>query len=346
MELLISVIIPIYNVEKHLEKCILSVLNTTIENIELILINDGSTDNSLNIVKEFVDCDNRIKLITKINGGVSSARNLGLENANGKWIYFLDADDYINNYTFENLIPILSSTEYDMILGNYNCVDSNHELKYTTNNKTYSKKGEDLIVDYGLWRHKIVNMSALLIKKSLIVKHNILFNENTKYAEDTEFINYCLLNAEKVVSVKNSFFNYVVHNESAISNINFSRFDVYESKKRILDYISINHPTLIEPKKMFIGFLLPEAIIDTIELLCKEGVSLKNIKKYLQNNNYYRVLTKENFNEYTPLAYIKKINLFLNTPKIFWGLNFLKPKQYQLRVFVSNTLRLLKLNEK
>ena len=89
MELVISIIVPIYNAEKHLKKCVLSVLNQNIVNYELILVNDGSTDNSLNIAKNFSDSDNRIKLITKVNGGVSSARNLGLKNATSKWIYFL-----------------------------------------------------------------------------------------------------------------------------------------------------------------------------------------------------------------------------------------------------------------
>lgn len=342
MELLISVIVPIYNVEKHLKKCITSVLITDMKNIELILINDGSTDNSLKIAKEFANSDNRIKLITKINGGVSSARNLGLKNALGTWIYFLDGDDYLNLNIFKNLLPVLKNSEYDMILGNYNCVNSNHELMYTTNNNAFLKKGEDIILDCGLWRHKIANMSSLFVKKSLIIKHNILFDEKTKYAEDTEFVNYCLLNADKVVSVKNSFFNYLIHNESAIARINFSRFDVYESKKRILNKISINHPNLTEAIKLFKGFLLPEAIIDTTELLCKEGISLNKIKQHLKSHNYYSVLSKQNYNEYTPENYMKKINLFINNPRVFWWSRYLKYKQYQLRAVLSNTLRKIK----
>ena len=99
----------------------------------------------------------------------------------------------------------------------------------------------------------------------------------------------------------------------------------------------------MEPKKMFTGFLLPEAIIDTIELLCKEGISLKKINKYLEKNNYYSILSVENFNEYTTTPYRTKINLFLNKPRLFWFTTYLKSKQYQIREFASNTLRRLKL---
>lgn len=343
MELLISIIVPIYNVEKHLEKCIASVLNTNMKNIELILINDGSTDNSLKLAKHFANSDNRIKLINKRNGGVSSARNLGLKNAVGKWIYFLDGDDYIDDNIFENLLPILNNIDYDIILGNYNCVNSNYKLIYSTKNNTFLKRGEDLILDCGLWRHKIANMSSLFVKRSFLIKNNILFDECTKYAEDTEFLNYCLLEADKVIAVNNIFFNYLIHNESAIAKINFSRFDVYESKKRILDKISTNHSNLTEAIKMYKGFLLPEAIIDTVELLCKEGKKLNKIEKHLKEHNYYSVLSNQNFNEYTPIDYIKKINLFIYHPKVFWWTNYLKSKHYKIRVFTSLTLRRLKL---
>ena len=344
MNAMLSIIIPIYNVEKHLKKCILSVLNQHFIDYELILVNDGSTDGSLKIAKGFENKYKRIKLLNKVNGGVSSARNLGLGSAKGKWIYFLDADDFLNDSVFESIEPQLeNNVDIDIVLGNYSCVDSNHEIMFTTNNQEFLKKGEELILDYGLWRHKIV-MGAYFVKKSLLIKHNLLFNEKSRYAEDTEFINYCLLNAHKVISVKNVFFNYVVHNESAIARINFGRFDVYKSKQRILDYIEFSFHNLIEPKKMFTGFLLPEAIIDTIELLCKEGISLKKINKYLQKNNYYSILSVENFNEYTTTPYRTKINLFLNKPRVFWCKYYLKSKQYQIRVFASNTLRYLKLH--
>src|SRR5690606_32725285 len=92
----ISIIIPIYNASAFLEKCIDSVINQSYDNLEIILINDGSTDSSLDICKKYANSDDRIKLINKENGGVSSARNMGLEVVTGDYIGFVDSDDYIS----------------------------------------------------------------------------------------------------------------------------------------------------------------------------------------------------------------------------------------------------------
>ena len=104
----ISVVVPIYNVEKYLEKCIKSILNQTYNNLEIILVNDGSTDNCLNICKKFEKIDKRIFVINKENGGLSEARNYGIDKATGKYITFVDSDDYIDEdyleFLYKNLI--------------------------------------------------------------------------------------------------------------------------------------------------------------------------------------------------------------------------------------------------
>ena len=109
MNKLISVIIPIFNVEKFLTACIDSVLNQTYENIEIILIDDGSTDTCPQICDKYEKKDSRVTVIHKENGGISSARNAGLDASHGEYIYFLDGDDYIDKYSFEILMkPILN----------------------------------------------------------------------------------------------------------------------------------------------------------------------------------------------------------------------------------------------
>ena len=100
---MISVIIPIYNVENYLKKCIESVINQTYKNLEIILVNDGSNDNSKNIIDEYSTIDNRIKVINKENGGLSDARNAGIEIAKGDYITFLDSDDWIELNMYEKL---------------------------------------------------------------------------------------------------------------------------------------------------------------------------------------------------------------------------------------------------
>ena len=97
MNELVSIIVPIYNVEKYLEKCIISLINQTYKNIEIILVNDGSPDNSLDICKKYQLKDERIVILDKSNGGLSDARNYGIERAKGKYITCVDSDDYVSN---------------------------------------------------------------------------------------------------------------------------------------------------------------------------------------------------------------------------------------------------------
>ena len=100
---LVTVVVPIYNVERYLEKCLTSIILQTYKNLEVILVNDGSTDNSLNICKEFEKEDSRIRIISQENKGLSVARNVGIENAKGEYIAFVDSDDFISCKFIENL---------------------------------------------------------------------------------------------------------------------------------------------------------------------------------------------------------------------------------------------------
>lgn len=101
---LISIVVPIYNVQDYLERCIQSIISQTYKNIEIILVDDGATDNSGKLCDEYLKKDERIKVIHKENGGLSDARNVGKENANGKYIAFIDSDDYIRTKFYRNLV--------------------------------------------------------------------------------------------------------------------------------------------------------------------------------------------------------------------------------------------------
>lgn len=111
----ISVIVPVYNAEKYLELCIQSICNQTYENIEIILVNDGSTDGSLSICKHYVKKDSRIKLINQENSGSSIARNTGLDNATGNIISFVDSDDYIKEHMFETMLNLMITHKLDVV---------------------------------------------------------------------------------------------------------------------------------------------------------------------------------------------------------------------------------------
>jgi glycosyltransferase involved in cell wall biosynthesis len=108
----VSIVIPVYNVEKYLRQCLDSVVNQTLKDIEIICVNDGSTDNSLQILEEYANKDDRIKIINKDNGGLSSARNAGLEIATGVYIGFVDSDDYIEIETYNEAYKLTSNNYY------------------------------------------------------------------------------------------------------------------------------------------------------------------------------------------------------------------------------------------
>ncbi|EEK77902.1 hypothetical protein bcere0009_33300 [Bacillus cereus R309803] len=146
-----------------------------------------------------------------------------------------------------------------------------------------------------------------------------------------EFINYCLVNSEKVKVTTDYFMSYTIHNESAIAKVNFDRYDCYESRFRSLKYIQRRYPNYIDIELLYKTYLLPEAIIDTTYLLCGSGVSLFAIKKYLRKNSYYQVIEAVRKNENTPLYLRRKINKFLNNAILTWGKCFLLNQYYYYR---------------
>lgn len=150
MNKLISVIIPVFNVEKYLERCIKSIINQTYKNLEILLINDGSTDKSIEICNRYLEFDSRIILLNKENGGLSSARNLGIDKAKGEYISFVDSDDFIHELMYETLVSNLEKNDCDIsIIESFDVIEDKDfifELKNTNNSIVYSK--EEAIANY------------------------------------------------------------------------------------------------------------------------------------------------------------------------------------------------------
>ena len=115
MDPLVSIIVPVYNAEKTLNKCVDSILNQTFQDWELLLIDDGSTDRSGELCDEYANKDSRVRVFHKINEGVSSARNVGLDNAKGQWITFVDADDWIDKNMYQELYNTAVSSRYRIV---------------------------------------------------------------------------------------------------------------------------------------------------------------------------------------------------------------------------------------
>lgn len=187
----ISIIIPVYNVCTYLNECIDSVLNQSYSNFELILIDDGSTDGSSDLCDAYLENDSRIKVIHKENGGVSSARNMGIKEANGKWICFIDSDDWIDR---EYLKILMQGEHADMSIVSLICEYPESKVYHKFKHIGYFNK-EGLI---GFINDDLPNLGALspcgkLYRRDIINEFGIAFREDINFAEDAIFnLNYYL----------------------------------------------------------------------------------------------------------------------------------------------------------
>ena len=175
---LVSVIIPVYNVEKYLAKCLDSVINQTYKKLEIICVNDGSTDKSADILAEYARKDERIKIITQPNAGLSAARNTGIENCSGEYIYFIDSDDYISNDAIEVLAKIMTTEDVDMAYGRVQCF-GDMPAQYLTDKQQYVDRYTRNIGKIETTNNLRANILSTawnkLYKKSIISKFNLRF---------------------------------------------------------------------------------------------------------------------------------------------------------------------------
>lgn len=187
MALLISIIIPVYNTQDYLTRCLDSVLNSTYKEIEIICIDDGSTDGSGDVLDRYAEIDSRIRVVHQANKGVSAARNEGIRQATGKYVFFLDSDDYVHRSCFELLARITSKRNADIVCGGV-CkgeMDPNGELIFCE--KEIRKIQETEIPED---KYLLVYVTARLIRKQIAT--DIMFDETVRIAEDRVF-NYRLM---------------------------------------------------------------------------------------------------------------------------------------------------------
>lgn len=207
----ISIIVPIYNVEKYINRCVDSILNQTFTDFELILVDDGSPDNSGKICEEYAQNDNRIKVIHKENGGVSSARNCGLKNATGEKIIFIDADDYINN----TYLSEITKYNADIVCCGHILEDESRNIieneTLTDTDYYFSMNNKKALEKYYI-KGAFMYVTDKLFKSCIIKGNELFFNEGMKLGEDVAFsfqyIQYC----KSFVISKVSAYHYVEYN--------------------------------------------------------------------------------------------------------------------------------------
>ena len=232
----VSVIMPVYNVEQYLPKCLASIVNQTLNDIEIICVNDGSTDNCPKILEEFKSKDDRIKIINKENGGVSIARNAGLEIASGEYIGFIDADDYIDENFFELLYNEAKENDADVACGGIkreNDGQTHFFINYSQmviTNDIYDKINFSKIVQFSFVWNKI-------FRHSFLKENELKFMPNVNF-EDIIFSAQFTMKSDILVCVPNTFYHYVKRNESISQHMDIFdiRNDMLYSLKFMCNY--------------------------------------------------------------------------------------------------------------
>ena len=222
----VSIVVPIYNVEKYLEQCIDSIINQTLKDIEIILVDDGSPDNCPQMCDEYAKKDSRIKVVHKKNGGLSSARNAGIEVATGDYIGFVDSDDYIELDMYEKMYNIAIENNVDFVMSDYYRVSEEGKILATLDidagiyDKNKIKKdifptlimGDD--INYG----SLLSVCYCLYKRNLFIKNNLMFDEEVKYSEDNLFSSIIGYKSESFYYMKGNYLYNYRYNPNSISS--------------------------------------------------------------------------------------------------------------------------------
>lgn len=240
----VSVIVPVYNVEKYLDDCLESIINQTYHNIEIILVDDGSKDNSPHLCELWAKRDSRIKIIHKENAGLGMARNTGLDHARGDYVYFVDSDDYIELNLIETCVSVISKYPYDIIHFGYRCVNLDGRILSTSiplvekksciGKKNIEKISSKLLIDIPSEKSLSVNLSACMcmIKRSLIEDNKWRFvSERDILSEDVYSLMKLYNYIESSYFLQECFYNY---RQNPVSLTHIYRSDRFNKVKHFI----------------------------------------------------------------------------------------------------------------
>jgi len=292
----ISVIVPVYNVEAYLDKCLNSLVNQTLKDIEIIIVNDGTKDNSEEIIKKYEKKYKNIKYYKKENGGLSSARNYGLTKATGDYIGFVDSDDYIDKTMYEKLYNKIIENDYDIAVCDLYRVYE-QKLVYTSSN-----------IKHDLDNKKDINNAMLniyptvwnkLYKKELF--KNIEFKEKIWF-EDVEILYRMFPKLKKIGMVKEPLYYYVQREGAITSKVNLKIYDYIDNFNGIIEYHKKNN-TYDEYKNIleysYVRYIYATFMKRVLNFDYKEYIKAldkavenvnKNFKHYRRNKLFYKSL--------------------------------------------------------
>ncbi len=297
----VSVIVPCYNSEDYLRTAIDSLIIQTYENIEIILLNDGSKDGTLEIMKSY--SDERIIVIDKENTGIGDTRNVGIRKSNGDYIMFLDSDDYYEKDTIENMVKVLEENSADMVVSNYylNTPTKQLEIKFNDFGVATLKENPEILtsINYAPWNK--------IYKREVVSKAE--FPTNVKY-EDVPFVVKCLICSKRIAFTSEFNFHYVIKKSGETITRDERVFDIF----KILDMINLE--------------------FKNYEYIDKTSFNVKILMSYLKNSRYIPSEDLQN-------RLIDKVFAYLNDIDKDWRkCEFLKLEESKKRFILTHKVLL------
>lgn len=328
----ISIIVPVYNTAKYLKRCLESILIQSLNEIEIIVVNDGSTDESLKILEEYEKKDRRIKIINKKNGGLSSARNAGINLAKGKYIINLDSDDWIEQDYFKNMYEFAEQNSLDIVVSDFFLDFDNGYVRYTTDLNISSKKIISSHEYLKLFFEKNIYPAVWnkMYLRDLYQKNEIRHPIGVSLGEDLATTPLLASFSKKIGKLNKAYVHYIQNMESLtkanpMNKINdlYKAFDILEKaleKKEELYFLKVNSLLSIllfpryNPKEKRYDlsilnylYLLKDGNLDNKKLSLKLRVYNKILKTYPKKETFYKIysfnligsLAKNKLKEYT-----------------------------------------------
>lgn len=316
----ISVIVPVYNAGKKLYKCIESILNQTFKEFEIILVNDGSTDNSLSICKEYALKDSRVKVINQNNKGSIISRKIGVVNSNADYIMFVDADDWVNKHILEYTYKEIIENNCDIVVANICKVLGDRKIIKKTNNDLYFKdeniyEGEDVknkLAKAYLHGHPFPAGLVCKLYKKEFLENSGKYVERIKFLGEDLFLNLEIFTKVKKVKVINKTLYYYRIGGFTSKYMPYHFDDIiigYEIQKEIIDEYFINTR---EDELNGISIMLLNSFKTTLYNLLNSEYDkfeiLKKIEEYITNKNILEALENDGSKRYFEKEYLDAIN--------------------------------------
>lgn len=288
----VSVIIPVYNVGKYIIRTMDSLINQSFRDFELILVNDGSRDDSIEIAEERLkNTSVNYRVINKVNEGVSKARNVGIREATGKYLYFLDSDDYIESTLIEKMYTCAEEEQAQVVFCGYTHLNAEGEYKVGVANTLlkvhkYLEKPISGIEAAGKMLKNEIWISAIsgFYAKDFLKKNNIYFDEHIKFGEDTVFAIKALMNAKVVASVNEALAYYVRRETSVSKNADATYFNLHESNLEMLKYNEENFKDE-SVRAALLEYKIPHSIIRIFSSLAKSGRCKEELFRFIKDRD-------------------------------------------------------------